>query len=81
MTQFSDKLAFNKSTEEDFAQMKNAIEVQLIDTDLYMRKELYMPVGARGVFGGQVHTNSLNIFIDTCIGDCPIVTSGLGYGS
>lgn len=31
-----------------------AVNVQEIDTNLYMSKELWLPPGARGVFGGQV---------------------------
>jgi hypothetical protein len=39
----------------DYGQkMERAIDVQLIDTNLYMSKELHLPLGARGVFGGQV---------------------------
>ena len=34
--------------------MINAIDVQFIDTDLYMSKELWLPFGSRGAFGGQV---------------------------
>lgn len=41
----------------DFAlKMKNAVDVQLIDTNLYMSKELWLPYGSRGAFGGQVNT-------------------------
>jgi hypothetical protein len=41
--------------DEDFgARMANAVEVQEVDTNLYMSKELWLPVGARGAFGGQV---------------------------
>jgi acyl-CoA thioesterase len=39
----------------DFAlKMKNAIDVELIDTNLYSSKELWLPFGSRGAFGGQV---------------------------
>jgi hypothetical protein len=39
----------------DFAlKMRNAIDVELIDTNLYMSKELWLPFGSRGAFGGQV---------------------------
>jgi hypothetical protein len=34
----------------------NAIDLQTIDTDLYMSKELWIPFGARGAYGGQVHS-------------------------
>ncbi|KAI8979343.1 HotDog domain-containing protein [Mycotypha africana] len=33
--------------------MKDAIEVQLIDTNIYKSKELWQPYRARGAFGGQ----------------------------
>jgi hypothetical protein len=35
-------------------QMANAVAVQEIDTNLYMSQELWLPIGARGAFGGQV---------------------------
>lgn len=39
----------------DYTQkIKDAIDVKLIDTDLYMSKELWLPAGTRGAFGGQV---------------------------
>lgn len=42
----------------DFAlKMTNAIDIQLIDTNLYMSKELWLPFGSRGAFGGQVQIN------------------------
>ncbi|CAO3595740.1 unnamed protein product [Absidia cylindrospora] len=34
-------------------QLANAVDVQEIDTNLYMSKELWLPLGARGAFGGQ----------------------------
>lgn len=49
-------LLTNEQQEEDFAQrIADAVEVQEIDTNLYMSKELWLPPGARGVFGGQVN--------------------------
>lgn len=45
----------------DFAmKMRDAIDVQLIDTNLYMSKELWLPFGSRGAFGGQVHEGFLS---------------------
>lgn len=42
----------------DFAlQMKNAVDVQFIDTNLYQSKELRQPTLAVGGFGGQVSNN------------------------
>lgn len=39
----------------DYTQkMKNAIEVQMIDTNMYMSQELWLPNGGWGAFGGQV---------------------------
>ncbi|CEP16654.1 hypothetical protein [Parasitella parasitica] len=50
----------------DFAlKMKNAVDVQLIDTNLYMCKELWLPWGARGAFGGQVVAQALRAAWDT----------------
>lgn len=45
------------STDENIdytEKLKTAIEVQMIDTNLYMSKELWLPTGGRSVFGGQV---------------------------
>lgn len=59
---YSEAISFKSNTAEteenvDFAlKMKNAIDVQLIDTNLYMSKELWLPYGSRGAFGGQVRT-------------------------
>jgi hypothetical protein len=36
------------------AAIVNAIEVNKIDECLYTSRELWKPIGARGVFGGQV---------------------------
>ncbi|KAI8637624.1 thioesterase-like superfamily-domain-containing protein [Parasitella parasitica] len=50
----------------DFAlKMRNAVDVQLIDTNLYMSKELWLPWGARGAFGGQVVAQALRAAWDT----------------
>lgn len=41
--------------ETDFAhRIAQAVDVQEIDVNLYMSKELWLPPGARGAFGGQV---------------------------
>jgi hypothetical protein len=46
---------YGSDDDEDFGiRMANAVEVQEIDVNLFMSKELWLPVGARGVFGGQV---------------------------
>lgn len=46
---------FGNAHDKDFGiRMANAVEVQEIDVNLYMSKELWLPIGARGVFGGQV---------------------------
>lgn len=39
-------------------QLANAVAVQEIDTNLYMSQELWLPIGARGAFGGQVLCNN-----------------------
>ncbi|CAO3698085.1 unnamed protein product [Rhizopus microsporus] len=50
----------------DYGQkMERAIDVQLIDTNLYMSKELHLPLGARGVFGGQIVAQALKAAWDT----------------
>ncbi|CAO3630654.1 unnamed protein product [Mucor hiemalis] len=73
---FSNKIISNnhkdagtKMTEEasDFAsKMVNSIDVQLIDTNLYMSKELWLPFGSRGAFGGQIVAQALHAAWDTC---------------
>ena len=41
--------------ETDYAKsIAEAVDVQEIDVNLYMSKELWLPPGARGAFGGQV---------------------------
>ena len=43
------------SEETDYAKsIAEAVDVQEIDVNLYMSKELWLPPGARGAFGGQV---------------------------
>lgn len=78
MTQFSDN---NTDEQVDFtSKMKRAIDVQRIDTNLYMSKELWLPYGARGVFGGQVSSPVCKLYgIDVSIDCCSIVKSCLGY--
>ncbi|KAH6563642.1 hypothetical protein BASA50_010341 [Batrachochytrium salamandrivorans] len=34
--------------------IEHALDLETIDTNLYRSKELWTPVGSRGVFGGQV---------------------------
>jgi hypothetical protein len=56
----ADGKAVNVDGTIDFAEkMANAIDVQMIDTNLYMSKELWLPYNARGAFGGQVHNRIL----------------------
>ncbi|KAI8968989.1 HotDog domain-containing protein [Mycotypha africana] len=51
---------FGDADDEDFgARMLNAVDVQEIDANLYMSKELWLPAGARGVFGGQIVAQAL----------------------
>lgn len=38
----------------------NSIDVQYLDTDIYMSKELWLPVGSRGAFGGQIIGQALH---------------------
>ncbi|KAF1799381.1 HotDog domain-containing protein [Mucor lusitanicus] len=75
MSVFDSKVNFRDNLDEgviekveeevDFAQkMRNAVDVQLIDTNLYMSKELWLPWGSRGAFGGQA-TQALRAAWDT----------------
>ncbi|KAG1459880.1 hypothetical protein G6F46_000327 [Rhizopus delemar] len=51
---------FGDENDEDFStRMENAIEVQEIAPNLYLSKELWLPAGARGVFGGQIVAQAL----------------------
>ncbi|KAF7727865.1 Acyl-CoA thioesterase 8 [Apophysomyces ossiformis] len=53
-------------TEEDFAQkIADAVDVQEIDVNLYMSKELWLPAGARGTFGGQIVAQALRAAFNT----------------
>lgn len=64
VTAHANKIVFRNTLEEgvkqqdeeiDFGQrMINSIDVQFVDTNLYMSKELWLPFGSRGAFGGQV---------------------------
>ncbi|CEP11507.1 hypothetical protein [Parasitella parasitica] len=67
---YPNKIIFRNNKEEgakekadenvDFAlKMRDAIDVQLIDTNLYMSKELWLPFGSRGAFGGQIVAQAL----------------------
>ncbi|KAI8149925.1 HotDog domain-containing protein [Fennellomyces sp. T-0311] len=42
-----------------------AVDVQEIDTNLYMSKELWLPPGARGAFGGQIVAQALRAAFNT----------------
>ncbi|KAI8082598.1 HotDog domain-containing protein [Gilbertella persicaria] len=51
---------FGDENDEDFGiRMANAVEVEEIDVNLYMSKELWLPAGARGAFGGQIVAQAL----------------------
>ncbi|KAI8376132.1 HotDog domain-containing protein [Radiomyces spectabilis] len=53
-------------TEEDFAKLiAEAVDVQEIDINLYMSKELWLPLGARGAFGGQIVAQALRAAFNT----------------
>ncbi|KAI8339338.1 HotDog domain-containing protein [Chlamydoabsidia padenii] len=50
----------------DFGQqLANAVDVQEIDTNLYMSRELWLPIGARGAFGGQIVAQALRAAFHT----------------
>ncbi|KAI9487649.1 MAG: HotDog domain-containing protein [Benjaminiella poitrasii] len=60
---------FGDENDEDFGvRMANAVEVQEIDINFYMSKELWLPAGARGAFGGQIVAQALRAAFYT-IGD------------
>ncbi|KAI8091922.1 HotDog domain-containing protein [Thamnidium elegans] len=51
---------YGDANDEDFgARMADAVEVQEIDVNIYMSKELWLPAGARGAFGGQIVAQAL----------------------
>ncbi|OAD66821.1 hypothetical protein PHYBLDRAFT_152090 [Phycomyces blakesleeanus NRRL 1555(-)] len=50
----------HKSSKEHSQDMAKVIAVEEIDTNLYMSKELWVPLGSRGAFGGQVIAQALN---------------------
>ncbi|CEG66841.1 Acyl-CoA thioesterase 8 [Rhizopus azygosporus] len=57
---------YGEDNDADFAiRMANAVEVQEIDSNLYMSKELWLPAGARGVFGGQIVAQALRAAFNT----------------
>ena len=68
------------SDDVDYAKnIAEAVNVQEIDTNLYMSKELWLPPGARGVFGGQVklfYSNAMETMdsCDRCIDCCSSFT-------
>lgn len=72
MSTFANKINFRNNQDEgiiekvegeiDFAlKMRKAVDVQLIDTNLYMSKELWLPWGSRGAFGGQVSWHEIKV--------------------
>ncbi|KAI9491530.1 HotDog domain-containing protein [Zychaea mexicana] len=59
-------LATASSEEADYARhIAEAVDVQEIDTNLYMSKELWLPPGARGAFGGQIVAQALRAAFNT----------------
>lgn len=62
---------FGDENDEDFGvRMANAVEVQEVDVNLYMSKELWLPAGARGAFGGQVNLERKQILLYKSFVDC-----------
>ncbi|KAG2227460.1 hypothetical protein INT45_007485 [Circinella minor] len=50
----------------DYAKsIAEAVDVQEIDVNLYMSKELWLPPGARGAFGGQIVAQALRAAFNT----------------
>lgn len=68
ITTFNNKIEFKSNLEAvqsdepiDYTEkLINAIDVQYLDTDIYMSKELWLPVGSRGAFGGQIVGQALH---------------------
>ena len=44
---------------QEHEQISEALEVEQLDVNLYRSKTLYLPVRARGVFGGQVISQAI----------------------
>lgn len=59
----TDQLNFTEQKISNNLEITRAIDVQLIDTNLYMSKELNQPMGSRGVYGGQVKSIILIVLI------------------
>ena len=47
------------SNQTEHTHISTALEVEKVDTNLYRSKTLWVPVRARGVFGGQVISQAL----------------------
>jgi acyl-CoA thioesterase len=56
-----------KDANEDIIRtlMEAALEIEEVDVGLFKSKELWKPIGARGVFGGQVVAQSVNAALKT----------------
>ncbi|KAG1472568.1 hypothetical protein G6F56_001457 [Rhizopus delemar] len=61
----TDQLNFTEQKISNNLEITRAIDVQLIDTNLYMSKELNQPMGSRGVYGGQIVAQALKSAWDT----------------
>lgn len=66
-TTFDNKIDFINTLEvdsdksADYAErLINSIDVQYLDTNIYMSKELWLPVGSRGAYGGQIIGQALH---------------------
>lgn len=45
--------------QEEHEQMSTSLEVEQLDTNLFRSKSLWLPIRARGVYGGQVISQAL----------------------
>ncbi|CAO3595536.1 unnamed protein product [Absidia cylindrospora] len=54
------------SDSDDYGQhLADAVDVQEVDTNLYLSKQLWLPLGARGAFGGQIVAQALRAAFHT----------------
>jgi hypothetical protein len=60
----SDDLVVPSHGEAEHELISTSVDIEEIDTGLYRSKTLWLPSGARGVFGGQV-SPIISIFVQS----------------
>ncbi|ORX59377.1 Thioesterase/thiol ester dehydrase-isomerase [Hesseltinella vesiculosa] len=54
------RVTLDENNQDSYSKkLSNAVDVQEIDTNLFMSKQLWIPLGSRGVFGGEIVSQSL----------------------